>query len=246
MQHDVPHEAKVQEQVQEVWWNPAEWPASVAFLIGMPVGFLFRPLQSPETLAGPVPLYFSLWGAWWVSVVVLGSLMWLKIAAFLFWQRKRPPFWRVVGAHLAWLVGLFALFCGIAPLDTLQQLGLGGPTASSTYLLLNPLAVGLVAAFIFVDVSRPFRSVGRGIWLALLAWLGTLTCFLVLLRLYGLVVPQAQQPPLGHCIGFCSSNPVTLDFNTWFIWVPISLILTTLGGFVGVMLCFVTLGLRNG
>ncbi|HEX4207683.1 MAG TPA: hypothetical protein VHZ51_26480 [Ktedonobacteraceae bacterium] len=243
MRQDVPHEAKVQEPVQEVWWNPAEWPAPVAFLVGMPVGFLFRPLQPPGTLAGPVPLYFSLWGAWWVPVVVLGSLMWLKIAAVLFWQKKRPAFWRVAGAHLAWLIGLFALFCGIAPLDTLQHLGLGGPPANSAYALLNPLAVGLVAAFIF-DVSRPIRRAGRGIWLALLAWLGTAFCFLVLLTFYGVVVPQQQH--LGRCAWFCSSNPVTLDFNTWFLWVPIGLILVALGGFFGVVLCFVTLGQRNG
>ncbi len=63
MQQDVPREARVPERGQEVWWNPAEWPARVAFLVGILVGFLYRPLQSPETLAGPVPLYFSLWGA---------------------------------------------------------------------------------------------------------------------------------------------------------------------------------------
>jgi hypothetical protein len=244
MQHDVPHEAKVQEPVQEVWWNPATWPAPVAFLVGMPAGFLFRPLPPPETLAGPVPLYFSLWGAWWVPVVVLGSLMWLKIAAVLFWQRKRPAFWRVAGAHLAWLVGLFALFCGIAPLDTLQQLGLGGLTANSTSILLTPLAVGLVAAFIFVDGYWLIRRAGRGIWLALLAWLGTAFCFLVLLYLYGLAVPQQQH--LGRCVWVCSSDPATLVFNTWFLWVPIGLILAGLGGFFGVVLCFETLGQRNG
>ena len=246
MQHDVPREAKGQEQMQEAWWNPAAWPAWVAFLVGIPVGFLFRPIQTPGSLVRPVPLYFSLWGAWWVPVIMLGSLMWLKIAAVLFWQRKRPALWHAAGANLVWLLGLFALFCGIAPMDTLQQLGLGGGLFADTgfYVLLNPLAVGLAAAFIFVDVSRPFRGMGRGLWLALLAWLGTLTCFLVLLALYGSVV--LHQPILGHCAWYCSiSNPATLYFNTWYIWVPIGLILATLGGSVGAVLCFVTLRLRN-
>jgi hypothetical protein len=243
MRHDIPYEAKVQEQGQHVWWNPAEWPAGVAFLIGMPVGFLFRPVQPPERLVEPVPLYFSLWGAWWVPVVVLGGLMWLKLAAVLFQQRRWPAFWPVASAHLAWLAGLFALFCGIAPLDTLQQLGLNGDFASLPYFLLNPLAVGLAVAFIFVPVSQPGSRAGRGIWLALLAWLGTLACFLMLLTLYLHVV--SQQLLYEPCRGLCLSNSPTLIFNTWYIWVPIGLILATLGGFVGVVLCSVTLGQRG-
>lgn len=238
MQQDVPREAKVHEQGQEAWWNPAEWSARVAFLVGIPVGFLYRPLQSPETLAGPVPPYFSLWGAWWVPVIVLGSLMWLKMAAVLFWQRRQRASWRVVGAHLVWLAGLFTLVCGIAPTDILQQLGLGGPSGSFVYALLNPLAVGLAATFIFADVSRPSIPAGQGIGRALLTWLGTLTCFLVLLMLYHLVVPQ--QPPLGHCLGFCSSDPYPYYVNAWFLWIPISLILATLGGFFGLVLWYLT------
>jgi len=243
MRQDIPYETNVQEQAQHVWWNPAAWPAWVAFLVGLPVGFLFRPVQPPERLVEPVPLYFSLWGAWWVPVVVLGGFMWLKLAAVLFQQRRWSAGWRVASAHLAWLAGLFVLFCGIAPLDTLQQLGLDGDFASLTYVLLNPLAVGLVAAFIFVPVSQPGSRAGRGLWLALLAWLGTLACFLVLLTLYLHVV--SQQLLYEPCRGPCLPNSPTLIFNTWYIWVPIGLILATLGGFVGVVLCSVALGQRN-
>lgn len=241
MRHNIPDVAIVQEQGQPVWWNPAAWPAWVAFLVGMPVGFLFRPVQSSGELREPVPLYFSLWGAWWVPVVVLGGLMWLKLAAVLFQQRRWSAFWPVASAHLVWLAGLFALLCGIAPLETLQQMGLNGYSNGLTYTLLNPFAVALVAAFIFVPVSQHGSRPGRGMGLALLAWLGAVACFLVLLTVSLHVVSQQPRNPYCH---FCMSSP-NLIFHTWYIWVPIGVILAVLGGCVGVPLCFITLGQRN-
>lgn len=68
------------------WWHHTSFRLIVTFLLGMSVGFLFRPLEPSSYLIVPPPPLLSLWGAWLFPVFLLFSLMMSKTAYLLLRQ----------------------------------------------------------------------------------------------------------------------------------------------------------------
>lgn len=226
--------------VPRPWWHSPLFHLSAIFLLGASVGFLYRPLESPDWLAVPAPPLLSLWGAWQFPVCLLFGMMVSKTSYVLFMQRYRTSRRRGILASIFLLLYFLLLLCGIAPTDLLQQLHLYRENLALLYPVINPLAVGLAIAFIFEDVNRRSSGPGRAALTGLVAWIGTLTLFLLMITIYHQVVIRK---PASCFHWVCHGLDPTISFlHTAPIWIGIGLFAALVGGVIGGWLCHLSLG----
>lgn len=222
------------------WWHSPLARLSATFLLGASVGFLYRPLESPAWLAVPAPSLLSLWGAWQFPVSLLFGIMISKTLYLLFKQGYRKSIRKVMVAFMLLLLYLFILLCGIAPTDLLKQLHLYRENLALLYPVINPLAVGLAIAFIFEDINRRSSGSGRAALTGLVAWVGTLTLFLLMITIYHQVVIRK---PASCFHWVCQGLDPTISLlHTAPIWIGIGLFAALVGGVIGGLLCHLSLG----
>lgn len=213
----------------DYWRHPFfHWMA--AFLLGIPVGFLFRPFSTANASilapVPPAPPILSFWGLWQFPVLLFFGIM-LGKTIYIFMSKQGSLFrWKMLCSLIVLLISLLLFICGIAPVEQLRTMGLYWDTIAAGYLLLNPFVVGLAASFILED-TRAF-SPRKAILIAGLSWAGTVTLFLILVSVYAQVV----SPLCFHW--FCTTNLI-LTFAP--IWICAGLAIAMVGGSIGGVLC---------
>lgn len=201
-----------------------------AFFLGIPVGFLFRPLLDPATLIQPAPPSFSLWGYWQLPALLLLGAILLKV---LFSSPAYPSGnmrWPAVLKYgvFGLLSGLLVVFA-IAPSDVFGIPESGGSFSSwRTFFILsgflaNPLVVGIAASFALG--GRKSDPGWHAPVTAILAWAGTLTLFLPLAVVYFQVIKQVPQRY------FLSGG--SLLWAGLPVWLLLGFLLALIGGFFG-------------
>jgi hypothetical protein len=212
--------------------QPFYWRLAAAFLLGIPVGFLFRPFSTENaSLLGPippVPPILSLWGIWQFPVLLFFSIMLSKTIYTFIWKRGSIFRWKMLSSLIVLLISLLLFICGIAPEEQLRMMGLYWNMIAICYLLLNPFVVGLAASFILEDTSKLSFSPGKAILIAGLSWAGTVTLFLILVYVYAQVV----SPLCFHW--FCTIN-IILYYAP--VWICIGLMMAMVGGSIGGSFC---------
>ena len=110
---------------QPRYWLRLLFQFAAAFLLGIPVGFLFRPLLTENgSPVPPEPPLLSLWGIWQFPVVLFFSIMLIKTLYAFVWKQGGMTKWKILSAFLVLLVSLLLFICGIAPEETLRKMGL--------------------------------------------------------------------------------------------------------------------------
>lgn len=222
-------------------WHHALFRFLAAFLLGVPVGFLFRPFSTQNaSLLGPIPPtppLLSFWGIWQFPVMLFWVIMLIKIAYTFISQKGGLSGWSVIFSSITLLASLFLLLYGIAPLDQLKWMHLYWDIPAIWYQLLNPFVIGLAASFILEDISQSSFSLGRALLTACLSWLGTATCFLVVVEVY----IQVVSPLCFHW--FCEAGALP---NLAPFWISGGLIIALGGGSIGGLLSHALLGKRGG